>query len=152
MYLMLMRHGEAESTAASDSDRRLTPYGQQQVSDCADNLRQQSIRVDRIAASPYRRAKETAEIMSAEFRLAIACHDELTPDSNPADVISLLDRDLASGIESSAGGLLVVTHQPLVGRLVYMMTGEEVPMRTANLAIIETQTGSRGFGELVCML
>lgn len=152
MILLLMRHGEAEAAAFSDFDRRLTEKGRRGVQEVAVKLAEKGLIADVIYSSPYPRAMATAQIMSEALAASISEQGLLVPDGQPADVIGFLDRNAGASIESGAGGVLLVTHQPLVGRLIKLLTGEEVPMRTANVAVVEAETIVAGFGELKCVI
>lgn len=137
-----MRHGEAEATAASDFDRHLTAVGRAQVAASMKALLARGIVPDCIFASGLVRAQETARIAVEHARLsrAVVTWDILAPDGTPHDVLVRL--------EPIAGSTLLISHQPLVGRLILYMCGTETAMPTAAIACIRFRTPARGSGRL----
>lgn len=151
MTILLMRHGEAEVLARSDFDRKLTDRGRQQAQGVATKLIEGGYSADLLFSSPYPRAVETADIVAAKLGLPAVSENELVPDGDPKIVIDFLDRNVNTSIESKMN-VMAVTHQPLVSRLIKLLTGEDVPMKTANVAVIEAESIVAGFGELKCIL
>jgi phosphohistidine phosphatase len=134
MKVWILRHGEAESRAASDAARELTARGRDQVIESARQLLGKPLQ--RIIASPYVRAQQTAE----QARQVLNRHETvvtvpwLTPDSDPRRVLSELD---ALNLDQ----VLLVSHQPLVGALIGLLVNGSYqhaePMSTASLAELE---------------
>lgn len=89
MDLYLMRHGIAEDLdvhgGARDRDRRLTEKGVRQMRQIAQAMVELELEFDLILSSPFRRARETAEIVAealgAERRLRFSDHLAVPPDS-----------------------------------------------------------------------
>lgn len=125
-----MRHGEAQRFAPQDSQRMLTEHGCQEVLVAADRLRGR--RLEAILASPYVRARQTAELVARaiEFTGVVEIESWLTPDSDPMDALDRLHR-------RPEAELLVVTHQPFVGVLAGLLIHghrqSPLAMRTADL-------------------
>jgi phosphohistidine phosphatase len=69
MEIYLVRHGIAEDMAESgcDSDRRLTEEGAQKTERVAKAFVKRVPLIDLILHSPYKRARETAEIFATQF-------------------------------------------------------------------------------------
>lgn len=67
VQLTLMRHGIAESYAASDAERSLTPEGMTQVSAVARALVASGWRPGSVVHSPLKRAVQTAALVMAEL-------------------------------------------------------------------------------------
>lgn len=133
MKLWVLRHGEAEPRANSDSERRLTAHGREQVLRSAAKLLGQDLQV--ILASPYVRAQQTAALVheALGFIKPVQTVTWLTPDTDPQDVISELDK---LGLEH----VLLVSHQPLVSCLVGLLEQghrQGPSMSTASLAELE---------------
>ncbi|ARA81704.1 phosphohistidine phosphatase [Pseudomonas amygdali pv. tabaci str. ATCC 11528] len=134
MKVWVLRHGEAQSRARSDAERELTAHGREEVLKSALHLSDKS--VQRIIASPYVRAQQTAELV----RQSLGVNDPvvtvpwLTPDSSPREVLLQLDK---LGVDE----VLLVSHQPLVGELIGVMAHgspqQAEPMSTASLAELE---------------
>ncbi|MBI6671572.1 phosphohistidine phosphatase SixA [Pseudomonas syringae] len=134
MKVWVLRHGEAQSRARSDAERELTAHGREEVLKSALQLTDKP--VQRIIASPYVRAQQTAELVrqSLAFDDSIVTAPWLTPDSSPREVLAQLDK---LGIDE----VLLVSHQPLVGELIGVLTHgsprQAEPMSTASLAELE---------------
>ncbi|MFW1676288.1 phosphohistidine phosphatase SixA [Pontibacter sp. JAM-7] len=109
MIFYLMRHGEAESFAVTDAQRRLTETGRLKLERQLKQIDAELLDIDCILHSPYQRAKETAALVSAQ--LGILPEPSLsawTPDASPSAALDSL--------EAFADRTpLVVTHLPLVG-------------------------------------
>jgi len=119
LRLDLVRHGEAEPAGeGGDGARRLSPAGRHTITELSSLLTLHGWRPTAIWASPLVRAQETAAILMAHSReLSIGTLFELMPDGEPDDVIeALLER-------SAEGHVVLVGHQPLMGRLVAWLTG-----------------------------
>lgn len=148
MRLWILRHGEAEPTAASDAERQLTDHGRAEVASMAPQLEGHAL--EAIIASPYRRAQQTAELMRQElgFRRSSITVDWLTPDSDP---LMVLDQ-LADRVE---GELLLVSHQPLVGQLLSLLLDghrqRHYPMPTAGLACLDMVLPAAGVASLISL-
>ncbi len=115
-YFFIMRHGEAEMHAASDSERELTPYGlaysKQVAEQLADYLERLEIHSLVLLHSPFMRARQTAKVLEAslpEIKNSI-CLEFATPDDDPNGCFDKLD--------AYAGECFVlVSHMPLVSSL-----------------------------------
>lgn len=146
MRLWILRHGQAEPTADSDASRELTEVGRAEVVSMMQQLTGEPL--DKVLASPYRRAQQTAELARRELSHdgEVETVDWLTPDSSPADVL----RKLAEREESD---LLLVSHQPLVGQLIsLLLDGHKrghYSMPTAGLACLEAPLVVAGAASLI---
>jgi phosphohistidine phosphatase len=142
----ILRHGEAQPQARTDAERALTARGREEVLHTAAHLMGQPLQ--RIIASPYVRAQQTAELVRQALGLtdAIVTVPWLTPDAGPHKVLAELD---AYGGEN----VLLVSHQPLVGALIGLAVHGSVQqpqaMRTASLARLESDVPFAGAMELV---
>lgn len=138
MKLYIMRHGEAQISAPSDSERELTIQGQTETDIMAKWLSNAAQSFDVSFVSPYRRALQTFDIVSQKINMPVHhyCLDELTPESNPS---SCADALLAYCAEHKAHDAIVVSHLPLVGLLVSdLCRGDFVPaFKTSSIACIE---------------
>lgn len=141
-FVLVMRHGEAESRAATDFDRRLTAAGRDRIRQSCAQLGARAAGPLQVVASPLTRARETAELVCLELGLdaPLGAWPELQPDAEPELA--------AQRVEAEPGNLLLVSHQPLSGRLIEHLTGERVAMSTATIACISTETFMRGAGRV----
>lgn len=115
MRLYIMRHGPAEDRAPSgrDFDRVLTRAGRDVVERSARALHgARGAAGLRVVSSPFRRARETAEVMMAIVgRGELEIHEDLGADR---DLPLALVREVHEGGEDA----LFVGHQPIVEELV----------------------------------
>jgi phosphohistidine phosphatase len=126
----LLRHGDAApASEGGDAARRLTERGRADVALIADQLAAGPLPT-RLFSSPLARARETAQLVAKRLpqTLAIESLDALHPESEPEDVLHAL---IERGVES--GHVLMVGHQPLIGRLASHLTGTEPPVPPATL-------------------
>lgn len=110
MDLILWRHAEAVD-GAPDHSRALTRRGEKQARAGADWLAQRLSRTPRVIVSPTVRTRETAAAFTDVFEII----DSLGPDGNVADIIA------ASGWPDGGSCVLVVGHQPTLGRLAALL-------------------------------
>lgn len=119
-----MRHGHSlsarEAGVATDSERPLSPRGEQEAREAARRLSSAGFAPDRIVSSPLARARRTAEI-AAEIFPAAARETARELSDGPAQAIL----DLLNGISAGGGRVLVVGHQPLLGAIAGYFTGGE---------------------------
>lgn len=115
MDLILWRHAEAED-GLPDAGRKLTEKGHQQAQQMAAWLQQHLPERTRILASPATRAQQTAQAMGVAFETS-------TQVGLSASSVSILS---AAGWPDAHGAVLVVGHQPTLGRLAaFLLCGEE---------------------------
>jgi len=134
LLIDVLRHGDAAPAGAGgDAARSLSPRGRSEVTRVARKLAQEPQRPARVFVSPLRRAQETAAIAIASLTPAPAVEtlEALTPDTDPIELLSAL---AAHG--GREGHVLLVTHQPLAGRLIDLLTGEEPACHPGTLARI----------------
>jgi phosphohistidine phosphatase len=144
--LWVLRHGEAQAHARSDSQRELTGHGREEVLQSAAHLLGKPL--TRILASPYVRAQQTAELVrqALGFSDAVVIVPWLTPESDPGRVLGHLDAYAADDV-------LLVSHQPLVGALIGLAVHgshqHPQPMSTASLAELKGEFALAGAMELL---
>ncbi|WP_010322929.1 phosphohistidine phosphatase SixA [Marinobacterium stanieri] len=121
MQLVLLRHAEAVPGHDLDADRPLTTRGLQQAQVMGQLLAARFDQV-RLVASPWLRACQTAEQLSVALRASVSTLPELTPVGSPEGVAGALEP-----LWQDDGVLVVVTHQPLCGRLVnWLVDGRDL--------------------------
>lgn len=115
MDLLLWRHAEAVDSLP-DFNRPLTQRGHKQAQAIAGWLQQNKPRKLRVLSSPATRTIETVRAFTDEFERVPA----LAPDG---DVASMLG---ATGWPDAGGAVLIVGHQPTLGRLTsLLLAGQE---------------------------
>ena len=139
MRLILFRHGPAgqrdASIWANDSLRPLTGKGARRTEAAARGLRRQSTRWDLVLTSPYRRARETADIVAR----VLSCDrleegSELEPDGDRAALFRRLQG------EADSARIVLVGHEPSLGEILGELCagpGAYLPLRKAGAACVE---------------
>jgi phosphohistidine phosphatase len=118
MILTIMRHGEAGS-AVSDRQRELTATGISNVRAAATHLAQfcaeRSLPAPgTVVCSTWKRTRQTAELVRQALSMgAVDTLDALLPGGTPFAVDTALP-----ALWEESSHLLLVSHQPLVSRLV----------------------------------
>ena len=115
MDLILWRHAEAEEGSSSipDHKRRLTARGEKHAKKMAVWLQTQLPRKTRILVSPAERTQQTAHALQMPYEL----EPKLGPAANAADVLG------AVGWPDYSGAVLVIGHQPTLGRIAALLLG-----------------------------
>lgn len=112
--LLLWRHADAED-GAPDSGRALTKKGLKQAKQVAAWLKPRLPGDCLILVSPAKRAQQTAAALDLPF----TTEQRIGTQANSADIIA------ASGWPQRKGAVLVVGHQPTLGRVAAsLLTGE----------------------------
>jgi len=107
MDLILWRHAEAEEHA-DDLRRRLTSKGRKQAQHAAEWLLQRLPSRFALISSPAVRAHQTAQALGTPIKV----EQSLAPGATPKAIIA------AAGWPDSKGAVVIVGHQPDLGRTV----------------------------------
>lgn len=125
MRVHLLRHGQAvpreDPSVTRDAERPLTAEGREQIAQAAEAMAALGIEPDRVFASPYARARQTAETATGAFAGVDEADElhELRPKADPADT-----RQALAGL-TDAEAVLLCGHRPHLPRLTsYLLTGE----------------------------
>lgn len=117
MNLILWRHAEAED-AEPDLERRLTPRGRKQAQAMArwllDNLPERYL----VLASPARRTRQTADALERGYRIV----RDLAPGADVAHYLGACE--WPTGPADAFGTVVVVGHQPVLGRLASLLLAD----------------------------
>lgn len=146
MKLYLMRHGQAESYAASDAERQLTDKGVAQSRAMAEHLKAEP--PAKVISSPLVRACQTAfNVMEPlQHEVPFETCDLLTPDEDPRLVTEWINK------QGHPGPLLLVTHNPLVSLLVsWLVNGHlqgSISLATADIVCLSLETAAPGSAQL----
>ncbi|MBB3059518.1 phosphohistidine phosphatase SixA [Microbulbifer rhizosphaerae] len=143
MQLLILRHGEAEPMVVADDSRQLTERGRAQVSRICELRAEELEQVRAIWASPFVRTQQTAEIVAESLGLPVITEPLLIGGTPPQRVIDALG-------QAKSFPLLLVSHQPLVGRLVNGLCGSDDAhfLDTASLACLQSEVWATGCAEL----
>lgn len=110
MDLLLWRHAEAED-GEDDLKRRLTVRGERQARLMAAWIRDHQPKDLRIIVSPAMRTQQTAEALKLPFET----QRKIGPDACVSELIA------ASGWPAGSGAVLIVGHQPSLGRMASLL-------------------------------
>lgn len=119
MNLLLWRHPEVDD-AETDRTRRLTVRGSAQAERMARWLRSHLPSHFEVLASPARWTRQTADMLGLEYRV----DRRLLPGADVADYLAAIE--WPEGPSDARGTILVVGHQPVLGRLAsLLLAGQE---------------------------
>ena len=126
----LVRHAEAEKGGGGpDAERRLTPAGRAAFEALARALAP-SVRLARIVASPYRRARETAEILAAATGAPVEIEAALGAGCCTGPEVLALAR-------AGGGGVALVGHNPEMAEAVVLAAGGDRAVPPGAVAAVE---------------
>jgi len=115
MDLLLWRHAEAEE-GDEDLRRRLTERGEKQAARMAKWIKAHQPKDLRIIVSPAVRTQQTAQALKLPFET----NRKIGPDACVSELIA------ASGWPQANGSVLIIGHQPSLGRLAsLLLSGQE---------------------------
>jgi phosphohistidine phosphatase len=144
MNLYLLRHGIAAEPGVAgyepDSERALTAKGENRLRDAARAMKVLGLRFDLVLSSPFRRARQTAELIAKNLKLRkkLAVSDDLTPAGNPRLLIQQLNQ-----FRPEPRNVLLVGHEPYLGRLVALLaagnTSLEIDFKKGGLCKLEVE-------------
>jgi len=145
MNLILWRHAEAQD-AEPDLARRLTPHGRKQAQRVAHWLRTRLPERYLTLASPAARTRETADALGVDYTV----DRRLAPGADVAHYIAACE--WPHGPRAAAGTVIVVGHQPILGRLAsLLLAGEERDWSVHKGALWWLSTRERPGGEEVVL-
>ncbi len=139
MYLMFMRHGEAEEKkpGISDEERHLTDKGREDVQLVAKLI---PVKPEAVYSSPLVRAVETAEIVAATHEATLKVVDELHPKLISLEAIAKL------GIKGNA---VLVGHAPSINKVISeLIGGGLIKLKAGAVAGVEVSEIKKGGGVL----
>lgn len=134
MFLCLMRHGKAEpfQKNGDDSQRHLTDVGKQRVTTMSSLAKRWwPAGKTAIWSSPFIRARETTIIMSRAVRPErIDTHEAIADGDFTAFYKQVLSHETADVV-------LVVGHEPYLGRWAKVLTGTAMDFKTGSMAFFD---------------
>lgn len=130
MNLLVIRHAIAEDkevfarTGRSDDQRPLTEIGRSKMRRAGNGLRVLVPQLSVLASSPFVRARETAEIVAAAFKLPRGEIVEALRPDRPFDAFLDWLRERGGPNDDDDRTIAVVGHEPhLSGLVTWLMTG-----------------------------
>lgn len=133
MEIYILRHGIAEEPRAGmkDADRALTPEGKKKLREVLQVAKSAGVQPEQILTSPFRRARETAEIAAEilQHKEPLIPCTSLIPTADPGAAWSEIR------VHKSSESLLLASHEPLCSRLIALL------LNTPNL-LVDVKKGS----------
>lgn len=124
----MVRHGRAEAravfarTTRADAERPLTDDGRRRTRRVARGLAGQIAALERIATSPYTRARQTADLLAERFDTPAEPVEALVPGAAPESFLLWLQEVPEEACVAAVG------HEPGLGRLAcWFLTGRGCP-------------------------
>jgi phosphohistidine phosphatase len=132
--LILLRHGKSDwSGGGPDLERPLAKRGRRQAPEAGRWLAEHIGSVDLVVVSPAERTRSTWDLVAAELEADPPVQvDDRMYAATPEELLGVV-RDLPEDL----GTVVMVGHNPGMADLVSGLTGEEVPMTTSSLAVVE---------------
>jgi len=149
MQIFVLRHGQAEPQQTTDEARNLTDSGRADVISSVSNSIPEMRNIEEIWSSSLIRAVQTSNIAcdvlaTQNLSLPIEITDLITPDADPVLLFESLQK-------SNLSSVLLVSHQPLVGKFLDLFCGKPQgthSMDTSSLALVECDVAAPGCGDL----
>lgn len=145
--LYLMRHGHsptsAEAGVKTDAQRPLSDKGRADARRVAEALIKRGARPALILHSPLLRAVQTAAAAAAALKCPAESFVPLDNTLHPQDVIAAL-RERAADFDE----VLAIGHQPQIGEVAALLTGETFEFRPAGLVAVEDGSAPRALWSL----
>ncbi|MFZ2855555.1 MAG: histidine phosphatase family protein [Rhodocyclaceae bacterium] len=121
MDLLLWRHAEAEE-GTPDLKRKLTARGEKQARQMAEWIKANAPKKLRIIASPAVRAQQTAKALGLPFETDA----RIAPTGGCIDLLAAVGWPDGGSEGKPGGAVLVIGHQPALGRVAsLLLAGEE---------------------------
>jgi len=156
MEIVILRHGDAGKripVTANDHERSLTAAGRKEVEEVARSLRRLNLKLDKIATSPLKRSRETAEIVAEILNKGEALEqwDELKPEADRMGAYKRLAK-LKSDLT-----VLLVGHEPYLSEMISEIISSDsqsrISLKKAGMAKLEVDSLSpAAHGELRWLL
>lgn len=144
MDLYILRHGIAVERSASrfrkDYDRPLSREGKAKLQRITKAFRKLDLSIGLILASPYLRARQTAEIVAHALDLEdkLQFLDQLGAESNPRELVEELTR-----VAGAPERLLLVGHEPLLSATISLLVSGRphscVTLKKAGLCLLSVE-------------
>lgn len=132
LRVYLVRHARAEAShRLGDAARRLTPDGRAAFRERAASVAAEA-RLAVILTSPFRRARETAELLAASTGAATEIEEALAAGRTPG-------QDLVALACARGDGTALVGHNPEIADAVAAAGGRGIPVPPGTIACVEVE-------------
>jgi len=131
--LIVLRHAKSDwSGGEADIDRTLNPRGLSQAPEAGSWLAEHFPSIDLAIVSPAARARATWALASAELSHSPEARiDDRAYAASVNDLLQIV-RELPDELEN----VILVAHNPGLEELVSLLSGEDITMPTATLAVL----------------
>lgn len=158
MNIYILRHGEAANKEGykEDSLRLLTKDGKEIVKLVAKAIKSMQISFDVILASPYLRAKQTAEIVANTFQLSqssgqqtkkLKYTDNLIPSTNPKEMVKEITSKYAN-----KKSILLVGHEPYLSKLINSLLHANISIELKKAGLCKLDVENLNKKALLCWI
>ncbi len=136
MKLCFLRHGEADwpNWDKPDDDRPLTEGGRKEMKRVAKFFERLKFSPDAILTSPLPRASQTAEIVAKRLGIELKTETALAHGFNAERLRRLLAK-------AGTDCVMVVGHEPEFSEVIKELTGGEVKLSKAGVALLDVDCG-----------
>ena len=136
MKLCFLRHGEADwpNWNKPDDERPLTERGRKEMKRVAKFLQRLKFSADAILTSPLPRASQTAEIAAERLGIELKTEPALAHGFNVERLRRLIGKN-------DGDCIMVVGHEPEFSEVIKELTGGEVKLSKAGVALLEVNRG-----------
>ena len=133
----MVKHGDAEAKPLGGTvyERDLTSLGRRQANEVAAWLVAHDITPEALSVSPRNRAVQTAEPSASALDIQLQTDERLSGGQ--------LTRDSLADLIADAGNpeaIMLVGHEPDCSEMIGKLTGGNVHMATAAIAMVETDS------------
>jgi len=145
MEIYILRHGIAVERGTpgykKDSDRPLTPEGEDKMHQIAEAILGMELKFDLILSSPYARAEQTANIVAGELDAEVTSTEFLEPEGNALELIAEINDEKPQRV-------LLVGHEPDLSQLISVLItgGSEAAIELKKGGLCKLTTDKLTFG------
>lgn len=132
MRLFFLRHGAADwpDWKGPDDGRPLTKAGRKEMHAVGEFAADRKVKVDCVLTSPLPRAEQTADIIAEHLKVVVRQERLLTPGFRAEDLARVLRKH-------PGDALMLVGHEPDFSKVIKSLTGGEVKLSKAGLALVD---------------
>jgi phosphohistidine phosphatase len=144
MRLYFLRHGAADwpDWKGPDDERPLTKAGRKEMHEVGEFFATRKVKVDSVLTSPLPRAEQTADIIAEHLKVVVRQERLLTPGFRADDLARILRKHPEEA-------LMLVGHEPDFSKVIKSLTGGEIKLSKAGLALVDY---SKKEGKLLWLL
>lgn len=145
MKVFILRHGMT-GESKTDAERQLTSAGRSEVVKVVRSKIDDLSNVDRVYSSAMIRVRDTLDIANnlIGFEGEVQVDSNLMTGSRLNEIIAF-----AESIDTTAGDILVSSHQSCTSILVLWLTGEDILIPNGSLLAIEADELAQGKGKIL---